>query len=272
MSKIKKFGSIGLGNMGGAIVRGAVRSGVVLSADVGICDHKEDTRAACAKDGYTVFDTVTETYENTEVLLLAIKPQGFKVLLEQLAECKNAPENQIIVSIAAGITTDYIQKYLGTDKKIIRVTPNTPLLIGEGATALSRTENVSDSEFDMVMNIFGKMGDVVVIRENQMDEIIPANGSAPAFVYYFIRALADSCEHMGIERELAIKLLCKTFIGSAKMVLETGDSLDQLIKNVCSPKGATLEAIKVFDDSDLGGIIERGAINCVNRAKELGPK
>lgn len=266
---MKQFGSIGMGNMGGAIVDGAVRSGAFAPSEIGVYVRGADKVAAWTQKGYTAFESLSDAYKEVKVLMLSIKPQGFPQLLEELKTATPCPD-QILITIAAGVSIAHLQKELGADRKIIRVMPNTPLLIGEGACAFSRSANVSDSEFEAVLNVFRAMGEVVVIDESQMDTIVPANGSSPAFVYYFIRALADHCENAGIDRKNAINLICKTFIGSAKMVLETGKDLDTLIQNVCSPGGATLEAIKVFDQEKLGEIIDKGCKNCVNRAKELG--
>ena len=266
---MKRFGSIGMGNMGSAIVDGAVRNKAFLASEIGVFDLNETKMQACKEKGYTTFKSPTEVYEQVQLVLLAVKPQNFEELLGTLKQAAPCP-NQILITIAAGISIAHIQQKLGGDTKVIRVMPNTPLLIGEGACAFSRSTNVGDSEFEQVLDIFRAMGEVVVIDESQMETIVPANGSSPAFVYYFIRALADHCERAGIDRQNAINLICKTFIGSAKMVLETGVDLDTLIQNVCSPGGATLEAIKVFDEEKLSEIIDKGCKNCVNRAKELG--
>ncbi len=264
-----KFTSLGFGNMGSAITNGAVDKAVFKASDIGIYEQSQEKIDEAKARGYRVFSSIQEDYENSEILMLAIKPQNCDDILRELAKLK-APSNQIVLSIMAGKRMEHIRELLGADKKVVRVMPNTPLLIGQGASVLAKTENVTADEFNGIMEIFKSIGYATEIEESLIDAVTPANGSTPAFVYYFIRAFANSCEGMGLDRKMAIELLCKTFIGSANMVLQSEDSLDVLIDRVCSPKGATLEAIKVFDELGLNEIIDKASVACVKRATELG--
>ncbi|QSX04852.1 pyrroline-5-carboxylate reductase [Sedimentibacter sp. zth1] len=264
-----KIGSIGAGNMGLAIIDGSVNCKAFDKTEVAIFDIMPEKIDLCKSKGYTVLPSEQSIIENCEIVLLAVKPQVYESLLAKLKEAKNRPQNQIIITIAAGISTSYIQKFLGDETKIIRIMPNTPLLIGCGACAFSKTQNVNDNEFENIMNIFKNMGEVAVIPENQMNNIIAANGSSPAYVYYFINCIAKSVENMGVDKDVAKKLVAKTFIGAAEMVLKTGKEPEELIKQVCSPGGTTIESIKVFDEKNLYSIIDEGCVKCVERANEL---
>ena len=148
--------------------------------------------------------------------------------------------------------------------------PNTPLLIGRGASFLSKTDAVTEEEFEEIHRIFRSMGATAVISEDKMNEIIPVNGSSPAYVYYFIDAIAKSAQKMGVDFDTALRLAAATFIGSAEMVLKSGKTPEELIKQVCSPGGTTLESIKVFDSHSLYDIIDEACVKCTKRAYEIG--
>ena len=147
--------------------------------------------------------------------------------------------------------------------------PNTPALISCGATAIARGENVDEETFSNVKEIFSSIGVVEEINENKMNEIIPINGSMPAYLYYFVQAFIEQGVKDGIDYEVAKKLACEAVIGSAKMILETDKSIDQLIKDVCSPGGATLEGLYVFENEKFKETIYKASIACVNKAYDL---
>ncbi|MCX7614627.1 MAG: pyrroline-5-carboxylate reductase [Clostridiales bacterium] len=264
-----QLGIIGTGNMGMAILNGAISSGSVKGSDIAIFDLSEEKQKICSEKGCTVLSDEGEVFQNSSILLLAIKPQNFEALMTKLSALQPA-KGQIIVTIAAGISTGYIQSYLNQNKKLIRVMPNTPLLINKGAVFLSKTDDVTEGEFEKVNKIFQSMGTTAVISEDKMNEVIPVNGSSPAYVYYFIDAIAKSAEKMGIDFNTALKLTALTFIGSAEMILKSGMTPEELIRQVCSPGGATLESIKVFDEHSLYDIIDEACVKCVKRAYEIG--
>ena len=264
-----KIGSIGAGNMGLAIIDGAVGCKAFLNSDVAIFDICQDKIDLCKSKGYNVLPSEEDILQNCEIVLLAVKPQIYESLLNKLKDTPRKVKNQIIITIAAGISTAFIQGFLGEETKVIRVMPNTPLLIGYGACAFSKTENVSDEEFNKILKIFENMGEVAVIPEEHMNNIIAANGSSPAYVYYFIDCITRSVEKMGVEKEVARKLVAQTFVGAAEMVLRTGKEPKELIQQVCSPGGTTIESIKVFDEKNIYSIINESCVKCVNRAYEL---
>lgn len=264
-----KIGVIGAGNMGLAIIDGAINCKIFKNSDVAVFDISKERMDLCESKGYTVFKDELDIVNNCQMVLFAVKPQVFGKLLEKIVTKKDELHNKIFITIAAGISIEYIQKYLGYETKIVRVMPNTPLMIGYGASALSKSKSVSNSEFENVLKIFKSMGEAAVIPEEQMNKIIAVNGSSPAYVYYFINCIAKSAKNMGIDSEVAKKLIVQTFIGAAKMVVKTGKEPEDLIRQVCSPGGTTIESIKVFDNSDLFDVINEGCMKCVKRADEL---
>lgn len=257
-----KLGILGIGNMGGSILNGILNASIYNKEDVLIYDIDQtklnvfcDIKAATSEK---------EIIENVDKLILAIKPQMMNVL--KSIDFDNS--NLIVISIVAGKTVSDLKDIFG-EVKIVRVMPNTPCLINEGATALSRSNNVTDAEFNEVKKMFSSIGLAVEIPDNLMNEIIPVNGSMPAFLYYFAKCFIEKAVKDGIDYSTAKALCVQGIIGSAKMIKTSDKSIDELIKDVCSPKGATLEGLKVFEKYNTKEIIEEVSNATINRAYEL---
>lgn len=263
-----RLGSIGCGNMGGAILRGAAENGVFAPDSIAVCVRSEETAQKCRAAGYTVLSTAAEVYEQSGLVLLAIKPQGMPDMFAQLKE-SDQKSSPVVISIVAGLTEARIREHLPHARTVL-VMPNTPLMLGCGATAVSRGEGVTDAEFDTVKNLFSSLGEVRETRAALQNEMIPLNGSSPAFVYYMIESLARWGEAQGIPYGDALVLTAKTFEGAARMVLRGEDEPKTLIRKVCSPGGATLEGMKVLDEQKVDQILCEVAKACVKRAYELG--
>lgn len=259
-----KLGIIGIGKMGGSILEGILKSSIYGKKDILLYDVNNDTINLWKNRGLSFATNLKELVDNVEMVLIAIKPQMF----ETLKEYQYSNDNLVVISIAAGKTISDLKEIFG-DKKFIRVMPNTPALIGAGATAIARGDNVGEEEFLNVKNIFTSIGIVEEIKETQMNEIIPVNGSMPAYLYYFAKAFIEDAVNRGIDFEVAKKLASNAIIGSAKMILETNKSIDELIVDVCSPGGATLKGLEVFDKEKLNEIIYKASDECIKRAYEL---
>lgn len=257
-----KLGILGIGNMGGSILNGILNASIYNKEDVLIYDiDQTKLNVFCNIKAAT---SEKEIIENVDKLILAIKPQMMNVL--KSIDFNNS--NLIVISIVAGKTVSDLKDIFG-DVKIVRVMPNTPCLINEGSTALSRSSNVTDFEFNEVKKIFSSIGVALEIPDNLMNEIIPVNGSMPAFLYYFTKCFIDKAVKDGIDYETAKTLCVQGIIGSAKMIEASDKSIDELIKDVCSPKGATLEGLKVFDKYNTKEILEEVSTATINRAYEL---
>ncbi len=257
-----KLGVLGIGNMGGSILKGIINASIYNKEEILIFDI--DKLKLNKFSDILVAKDEKDLIENVDVLILAIKPQMLKVLKN--IEFQN--KDLLLVSIVTGKTVSDLQAIFG-DVKVIRVMPNTPALINEGSTAISKTPNVGDLEFSEVKKIFSLLGVVEEIPDNLMNEVIPVNGSMPAFLYYFAKCFIEKAVKNGIDYDTAKSLCVQGIIGSAKMISETDKSIDELIKDVCSPKGATLEGLKVFDRSNLQDIIEETSDATIKRAYEL---
>ena len=178
-------------------------------------------------------------------------------------------KDTVIISIAAGIGDDFIAKKTIPEAKVILVMPNTPLLLGEGASALSRNERVSDEEFDVVLNIFRICGKAAVIPKDKMKEIIAINGSSPAFIYLFAKGFIDYAASVGIDKAAAEELFTQSLIGSAKMITDSGNTIDELIKMVSSPGGTTLAGLDRLYEGNLTDVVKNCCESCTKRAYEL---
>ena len=264
-----KFGVLGAGNMGTAIAEGAVRAGRFAPEQVLMFNRSEEKRAAHAAKSYAVTGDYTEVYAESEIVLLAVKPQNFDEILPNLAKYEG--EKPLVVSIAAGVTFAKLEGALGADTAMIRVMPNTPLMLGEGATQLVKNAAATDKQLSELCELFNTMGVTVTFeQENMLNEVIPYAGSAPAYLYAYADAFVQSAKQHGINEDDALTLICQTMIGSAKMLLRRDKTPAELIRAVCSPGGTTIEGMKVLEDRDLYGIVSEACDKCIKRAYELG--
>ena len=178
-------------------------------------------------------------------------------------------EETVLVSIAAGIGADFIRKMTKPYAKVVLAMPNTPLLLGEGATALAKDDAVSDAEFAVVQRIFGSCGMTAVIAPEQMKEVIAINGSSPAFIYLFAKSFLDYAAKVGLPETSAKELFAQSLIGSAKMITDSGYSIDELIRQVSSPGGTTLAGLDQLYEGKLSDAVRNACESCTKRAYEL---
>ena len=263
-----KIGFIGAGNMAGAIIDCLCKKNVVNPSDLWIFDIDGAKLKTFSERGINAAPNISDISNLCDVVFLCVKPQNFEEVLCNIKG--NMKSNPIIVSIAAGISTEYIKNIVGEDAKVIRTMPNTPLMLGIGAIAMSHLAPVTLDEFNMVCGYFEATGIVEVVPEEKMNAIISVNGSSPAYVYLFAKAIIDGAVKQGIDAELAKNLFAQTLIGSAKMITDSEKSIEELIKMVSSPGGTTLKALETFYNNQFEQIIIDAMLSCTNRAEELG--
>ncbi|WP_297955766.1 pyrroline-5-carboxylate reductase [uncultured Ruminococcus sp.] len=261
------IGFIGAGNMGSAIMKGISTSSLGKDIQLYTFDPDSQKVQALSQFGVKPCTDEKEIMEKCRFVFLAVKPQIIEGVLETIAA--HTTKDTVIISIAAGIGDEFIAKKTIPEAKVILVMPNTPLLLGEGASALSRNERVTDEEFDVVLNIFRICGKAAVIPKDKMKEIIAINGSSPAFIYLFAKGFIDYAASVGIDRAAAEELFTQSLIGSAKMITDSGNTIDELIKMVSSPGGTTLAGLDRLYEGDLTGVVKKCCESCTNRAYEL---
>ena len=264
---MSKIGFFGAGNMGLPILKAAVK--LLGAQEVGFFE-KNDTRAE-----YVTGLTAAKRYESEEALvkdceyiLFAVKPQMANAVFEKVAPVLT--EKNRFVSIMAGVTTDRIREAIGTKAPIVRLMPNTPAMVSEGMTSMCLSGCDADStEAKFVESLCCSFGRVVLLPESLMSAATCANGSSPAYVYMFIEALADGVVKYGIPRDTAYILAAQTVLGSAKMVLESGEHPAKLKDNVCSPGGTTIAAVEALEANGFRNAILKATAACYDKGVEL---
>ena len=261
----KKIGIIGLGNMGGAIANGLVRSGSVkinmlfgLDADLNKC------RIAKKRLGISIAGSIKEISSRAGIILIAVKPQDINPVLNGLAHY-----DKLIISIAAGITTARIGKALGGRPRVIRVMPNTPAMVGEGISAVCKGRYATAKDAKVTVEIFSSVGETVNINEKYFDLVTAVSGSGPAYFFYLQEALIEAARRLGMDRSTAKKLVSKTAFGAAKLLMESGCSPEVLRRCVTSKGGTTEAAIKVFEENRIKHIAEKAVRAAAKRSKQL---
>ncbi len=261
------IGFLGTGNMGTAILKGIAGSSMKSETKLYAYNPTAAKVDALASYGVQKCSSEAEVAAASQYLFLAIKPQKFDEVLPRIADA--ITEDTVLVSIAAGIGVEYIRKLTKPNAKVVLAMPNTPLLLGCGATALATEAPVSDAEFAVVRRIFDACGMTAVIKPAQMKEIIAINGSSPAFIYLFAKGFLDYAEQVGLSGDVAKELFAQSLIGSAKMITDSGYSIAELIRQVSSPGGTTLAGLDRFYAGNLTDVVQDACDHCTKRAYEL---
>lgn len=260
---MEKLGFIGAGNMASALIKGIAASNSKVEI------HAFDVDGAKLKTlsqfGIIAEASSVELVKNCKYVLLAVKPQVVPAVLEEIKSAVTA--DKVIISIAAGISEEYIRKMTIPTAKVVLVMPNTPALLGVGAFAVARDEMLSDDEFEFVKSVLDTCGITEEVPIGKMKEVIAINGSSPAFIYLFAKGFADYAKKVGIDSDVAMRLFAQTLIGSAKMLTDSGMTPDELIKQVSSPGGTTIAGLSKL--GELPMIVDDACEACTARAYEL---
>lgn len=262
-----KLGVVGCGKMASAILKGAYKHKFLCPDDVYVYDvNMEASGNLCRELGVREAYSIKDLAQNVDVILLATKPF---VVGEVLSELSEYYKDQLILSILAGVK---IKKYLNYIKnaKIIRIMPNTPALVNEGASAICPNVNISDEECDFAFNLMSNCGKVIKTKEDKIDIITALSGSGPAYYFKIIELMAKSAAKLGLNEKEALLLSTQTALGSAKMILENDFNINQLIKNVTTPGGCTEVGNKVLLDSDIEIIFDELIQKTMQKAIDLG--
>lgn len=245
---MKKIAFIGAGNMAKAIIKGLIKSNLYPANEIVVYNHRyaPTLQQLAEETGIQGTTVLTEASAQAEVIVLAVKPFVFKSLLPQLKPLLT--DEQLLVSIAAGVTIEEMTSVLG-QQKIVRVMPNTPSFVGEGMSSISPNALANEEDTQFVQQLFESMGKAAVVPENMIDAVIGVSGSSPAYTYVFIEALADGAVAEGMPRAMAYEFAAQAVLGAAKMVLETHEHPGVLKDQVTSPGGTTIQAIKTLEEN-----------------------
>lgn len=263
-----KIGFIGGGNMAGAIIGGIIDKKVYTPQQV-MASGKDAVSLENLHNKYGIEITEDNAWvmANSDVVFLSVKPQILPMVIAEIAPLVR--ENQLFISIAAGKTIEWIENEFGKEIKLIRVMPNTPALVGEGCTGICSNKKVSQEELALAKTIFDSCGTSYLVPEHLMDVVCAAAGSAPAYVFMFMEAMADAAVMGGMPRDLAYKMVAQTVLGSGKLMLETGKHPGELKDMVCSPGGTTICGVKVLEEQGFRGAIMDALDSCVQKSKKI---
>ena len=256
-----KIGIIGCGNMGGAILYGAPASAVLSNVTAYVYDINPAMIAMAKGWGVNLAADDEDVCKKSDIILLAVKPQN---AAEALSQCKKALDNKAMMSIVAGVTVERLQNMIDGTPRILRILPNTPAMVFEGAFALCSDNDLSEDELETSKAICSAIGIIEMVPEHLIDAACGLSGGGPAYVAMFIEAMADGGVKQGLPRATAYRLAAQTCLGTAKMILEKGIHPGELKDMVTSPGGTTIEGCEALEKGGMRGTV----IECINVATE----
>lgn len=263
-----RFGFIGAGRMATALARGLVERGLVRPEQVVASDPMTATAEQFVRlTGCRATADNRDVAEQSDCLFLAVKPQQMDAVMAGLKGRLAA--RHLVVSVAAGTTLASLEKGLGEGPRLIRVMPNTPCLIGQGASAYALGRGANEADGQLVGQLLGAVGRAFAVEEKLLDAVTGLSGSGPAFVYLMVEALSDGGVRMGLPRDLAQALAAQTVVGAASMVLATGEHPGALKDQVASPGGTTIAGLQVLEQSAVRGALIAAVEAATRRSLEL---
>lgn len=263
-----KIGFIGAGKMGGAILKGLIESHFASRQDIIASERDEASAANIAKlYGIKTFFDNNELVKTCDVIVICTKPFVINEVLEGIKNSVTA--NQLVISIAAGITTEKMENILG-QIPIIRVMPNTPAFLSQGMSVLSQGRYTRYEHIQFAQEMFSQVGKAIILEENLIDAATGISGSGPAFMYLFIEALAKGGIDLGLDKDVAIELASQTAIGAAHMIMKTGKSPETLRTEVTTPGGCTAVGLGVLAEGKVFDILVETVKATAKKAFELG--
>ena len=268
-----KYGFIGAGNMSTALVKALVEK--VPSNHIGVSNRTDVKAKALTRETGSVFsESSINTAKRSEILVLGVKPQNYAEVFEDIkgviAErtcC--GPERLVIVTMAAGITTEKICEFAGKELPVIRIMPNTPSAIGEGTILVSRNSFVDDDTLRHFLRDFEGAGTLVTMEEKDIDAASTISGCGPAYIYMYIEAMAKAGVSLGLDLNTATELAISTVRGTAGLAMKSSETLSDLRHAVCSPGGTTIEGVRSLKKSELDSVVEKALKAAYERTLEL---
>ncbi|MEF3254453.1 MAG: pyrroline-5-carboxylate reductase, partial [Deferribacterales bacterium] len=251
MLKSKKIGFIGSGNMATALIKGILKAELLEAENIYASDvDMEKLEALNNEYGINIiFKNNKKLVDDVDIIILAVKPQIMGKVLNEISDRIN--DNKLLISIAAGISSEFVENALGKKVRFIRTMPNTPALVLEGATGVAAGEYATEDDIKMAMSIFSAVGLAVLVDETQMDAVTGLSGSGPAYIFMIIEALSDAGVKVGLSRDISMKLAAQTVLGAAKLQIETKMHPGTLKDMVTSPGGTAIAGIHTLEQGGL---------------------
>lgn len=264
----RTIGIIGVGNMGTALIRGWLNTGLVKPGEMFIADRETEKLESLQREyGLHLGDNL-QVASQADIILLAVKPQ---VIPEVMAELQGRLDaSRLVISIAAGIPLHLMAAML-PEARLMRVMPNTPTLIQSGMAAVARGPRADDGDLELTCRLFDAVGRSVVVDEKVMDAVTGLSGSGPAYVFVFLEALADGGVKMGLPRQTALLLAAQTILGAASLYLETREHPGSLKDMVTSPAGTTIAGLHALEQGGFRGLVMNAVESAAKRSSALAP-
>lgn len=264
----KRITFLGGGNMASAIIKGLLRAGTPPERITATARRPERKAELEATFGIRALSDNLAAAREADVVVLSVKPQAFGGLLAEIAPAIDA--HKLVLSVAAGVPIAALERRLGTGVRIVRAMPNTPCLVGLGATALSGGAQATADDLAVARAIFDSVGISTVVDEGLLDAVTGLSGSGPAYIFLIIEALSDAGVKVGLSRRVALELAAQTVLGSARLLLETGQHPGALKDQVTSPGGTAIAGLHTLEAGGLRTTLIDAVEAATRRAKELG--
>ena len=269
MSSALKIGFLGAGKMASALAKGFIRAGLAPAASLIAADPIEAACVAIATEAgikTTAFNP--DVLKAAPIIVLAVKPDQVAGVLAEVRP--HFTENHLLISIAAGVTLQRLEAALPEGARVIRVMPNTPALVGASASAFATGRSATAEDAQLALKLFSAVGIAFQVKESLLDAVTGLSGSGPAYVFVMIEALSDGGVAAGLPRDIATKLAAQTLLGSARMVLETGQHPGTLKDAVTSPGGTTIEGLHELEKGGLRAALINAVRAATDKSKKLG--
>ncbi|MGB9070811.1 MAG: pyrroline-5-carboxylate reductase [Candidatus Acidiferrales bacterium] len=268
MAQPMRLAVLGAGKMGGILIEAFVKQKLVAPASIfATVQHASAERKSGTKLSVTLGNDNRAAVKKADVILLCVKPQTVGQVVDEIRGELN--EKKLLISIAASVPAEYIEKRLKGKVPVIRAMPNTPSAVGAGITALAPGKFAGAKEIETARKLFDAVGRTVVVDEKNMDAVTGLSASGPAFIYIILESLAEGGVKVGLSRELATLLAAQMALGAAKMVIETGHHPALLKDTVTTPAGCTIDGILELEEGGLRVTLIKAVVKAAERAKEL---
>src|SRR5689334_7274300 len=268
MFRNKKIAVIGAGKLGEALITGMIDAGIVRKEQfIATAAHRERLDQIGKKIGVATTLSNSEAVRKAHFVLLCVKPQVVEDVLRQISD--DLTEKHLLISVAASVTTRFMENALNKTVPVIRTMPNTPCLIRQGMTALAPGTHATSEHMAQARKMFDAIGATLILDEKHMDAVTGLSASGPAFVYIIIESFAEAGVKVGLPREAATQLAAQMVLGASSMVLETGEHPAKLKDIVTTPAGCTIDGILELEDGGLRVTLIKAVVRATHRAKEL---
>ncbi|MBI5514214.1 MAG: pyrroline-5-carboxylate reductase [Deltaproteobacteria bacterium] len=265
----KRFAFVGAGNMADALIRGLLSSGVVPPDHVVLSGRRKDKCERTAERlGVRAAADNAQCVRGADVVVLCVKPQVLLQVFEPLG--REIPRDALVVSVAAGVPTTALEAHLHAGQRVVRAMPNTCAVVRMGATAIAPGQSATEDDLELARRFFNLVGRAVLVDEVHLDAVTGLSGSGPAYIFLVIEALADAGVKVGLARDVGLELAAQTVLGSAQMLLQTGEHPGRLRDQVTSPGGTAIAGLHTLEAGGLRTTLINAVETATRRARELG--